>query len=147
MNTRDLKEWIKLGPIPLEVDGTPWQVLVGVPGSALPKIAEPHIIITPVGSGNLNTEMTFENRFWQVRVRGYQARDTEDMEDAAIDCEDAATAIDKYILGAPWGIEIGGSWVTHANRSGAGPTPLGSGSNDGRSDYCATYLFDTETGL
>lgn len=148
MNTRDLKEWIKLGPIPIDPQsGQPWTVRVGVPGSKLPADPDPYILVTPVGSGNLNTELVFENRFYQVRVRGAQARGDDDIEDMAVQTEDVAMAIDRYILGAPWGIEIGGSWVTHANRAGAGPTPLGSGAQDGRSDFSATYLFDTETGI
>lgn len=146
MNTRDLANWIKLGPIPLR-DARPWPVYEGVPGTQLPNVPFEFVMVTPVGSGNLNTEMLYENRFFQVRVRGAQARSDEQIRDAAIACEDAAVALDRYILGAAWPIVIGGSRVTHANRTGAGPTPLGSGSQSGQSDYFCTYYFDTETGL
>lgn len=146
MNTRDLKEWLLLGPLPKN-GAHPWRIYICTPGNPLPKNPRGHVCLTPVGSGNLNTEMVYENRFWQLRVRGNQGRNDDAMENAQVECEDAATALDRYILGYDWPAYIGGTKVQFGTRTGAGPTPLGSGGQDGRSDYCATYLFDVATGL
>lgn len=141
MNTRDVKDFIAAGPL------DDWTVYVGVPATKLPADPNKHIVVTPVGSGHLNTEMLYEDRFWQVRLRGPQARGDRDIQDAAVETEDAAMAVDRYLLGYDWPAYVAGTKVQFVNRAGAGPSPLGSGVQDGRSDYVATYYWDAATGL
>lgn len=114
------------------------------PGPTLPKYPKRMVVVSPSQGGGLSMEFAFDRPSFQIHVVGPQTR-LERVNEAAAQAEKLIFQVDRAILTAPFPLSISGHWVTHAQRFGAGPTPLPV-DGAGRSHFTATYLMEAETG-